>query len=271
MLRLLRADDHSRVKLADVGLVLLGGLGPPRQGMQRERHLELLRGGPEGVIVMMRVGSILGRRGPDEGAFEPHLGAALEFAARAVNVEQRNHREAGEPARRVTTELSAPVVVNAEAVFLECGVFNPEQYKAPHRGVKHGRVHPVEFPMSLRRAAGSHPPAGALSSPASRNFLSNVLPAANAPETRNGGNCSQMKNRPLRPSGSLTIRGARSRKRWLSPSVQRPGGSSMCASASIILTTCSSMNLQAASFCLCGFRAGRALEFQLDYAPVAVF
>ena len=116
----------------------------PVKRMQRERHPEFLRGGPERIIVAMGIRPILGRRGPDERAFKSHLRRALEFAARAIDVEERNHREARELARRVATEFREPVVVDAKAVFLEFGVFDPEQNEA-HRGVKHRRFHAVEL------------------------------------------------------------------------------------------------------------------------------
>ena len=134
--------EHGRahIALAPIPLAL-----DPHAGdrVQADRHVHFLRRRPERVVDIGAVGLLLRRRAPDHRAFQPHLGAAFEFARAGLRVVERDQRQPRHLVRRMADKLGEPVVVDAEAIGLEPGILQPEDAKAQRR-VENVALDPVD-------------------------------------------------------------------------------------------------------------------------------
>ena len=110
-----------------------------RRRMDADRATELGRGAPERVVV--GVVQLLGapvRRGSEHDRLEVELlDAATHLGDGGVDVLERNHADAVEPARRRRAVVAQPVVVRATRGAEQLGIVDPGE----HRGrVQHGDV-----------------------------------------------------------------------------------------------------------------------------------
>src|SRR5260370_2343337 len=96
--------------------------------------MEILRGGPEGIVVAMAIRLVVRRRSPDEHSTNTYFAAAFEFRHRCPDVCEFDGAETDEPLRIVTGILGGPVVDPAKACGAKLGVVEAEQ-QHPHRGV----------------------------------------------------------------------------------------------------------------------------------------
>ena len=87
--------------------------------MHADRHVQLLRRGPQRVVVIT-VKRQIGRRSlPDHRAAQAGLLAALQLLHRVGNVEARQVAYPEEPIRRGRAVFDDPVVVDAKTRFLQ--------------------------------------------------------------------------------------------------------------------------------------------------------
>ena len=116
---------------------------PPRGGVQAERHVEILGGRPERLVLRLVVAPILGRVLRDHGAGEAPLGGAFQLHDAVPDVVHVDHGDALEPRGVRAAEIGEPVVVGAEDRRHQRRVRHLEVEQALRR-VEHLAGHPVE-------------------------------------------------------------------------------------------------------------------------------
>ena len=84
------------------------------------------------------------RRLPDDRAFQPGFVAALEFFDAIIDVVHRNRRNTDQPVGVGTAIIDQPVVVNAEAGFLQAGIVESEEIEHQRR-IEHFGAQAVGF------------------------------------------------------------------------------------------------------------------------------
>ena len=97
------------------------------QDMKADRHLQVLCGGPQFVVMIRAQRQIRMWRLPDQRTSHAHLPRALELRHRMVDVVGGDAGETDEPVRGDRAVLDEPVVVGAEARLLQRRVVQPEQ------------------------------------------------------------------------------------------------------------------------------------------------
>src|SRR5205814_5165339 len=102
--------------------------------MERERHLEILRGGPERIVVWMRIGPIGGRFSPDHRSRHATTLDALQFGNRGGDILKRNQAERDQALEIILAILCGPVIEDAETRRTELSIPEPEE-RHPHRSV----------------------------------------------------------------------------------------------------------------------------------------
>src|SRR5438128_12290402 len=91
------------------------GATPAGQDVQRNRHVQFLRSGPEWIVVEMAVWFILRRRTPDQDAADAYFAAAFEFLNRRGNITQVDRTKADQPLPVMTAIFGRPVIEAAKA------------------------------------------------------------------------------------------------------------------------------------------------------------
>src|SRR5216684_4993636 len=115
--RHVRAQDMPAV---DAGAAAAG------QDMQGNRHIEILRGGPERIVVAMAIRLVVRRRTPNEYSANTYFTAALDLCHRGRDVAEFDGAETDEPLRIVAGILCRPVVEPAKACGAKLGIVEPE-------------------------------------------------------------------------------------------------------------------------------------------------
>jgi len=120
--------------------------------MQAERHLQLLGGRPEGIVIFGIKREILGRRGPNQRARQTLLGRIGQIPSGLLRIVERDQRQALEPLGGVRAKFRKPIVVDLKASSLKSRVADPKHAKA-QGGVEHvaGDAVQVHVFHSLRR------------------------------------------------------------------------------------------------------------------------
>src|SRR5690348_5820055 len=98
------------------------GAAAASQDMQRNRHIESLRGGPERIVVAMAIRLVVRRRTPNEYSANTYFTAALEFRYGSRDVAEFDGAETDEPFRTITGVFCRPVVEPAKACGAKLGV-----------------------------------------------------------------------------------------------------------------------------------------------------
>src|SRR5712671_4685829 len=96
--------DSLHVGIDDVACVT-GRAFSARQNMKRQRHLEILGGGPEWIVIRMRVGPVRRRIAPDHRTGHPAPLDSFEFSDRSWNV-----LKSDKPERNQSLEIVAAIV-----------------------------------------------------------------------------------------------------------------------------------------------------------------
>src|SRR6266852_2274669 len=199
--------------------------------MQRQRYPEVLRRGPERIVVGVAVGTLVRRLRPDHRTAHPFLCDAREFGSARGDVFKRDEPKRDEPVEIVAAVFDGPVVERAKACGAQFDVIESEQ-RHSHRGVDDlgldavavlildavGRV-PYAFRRrveALFRCSGSS---------------CDGTPAPKNPATAVGLTFWHTKNSPSSPLRFLTVCGARSRNFLAMRSAHILGGSTKWESA----------------------------------------
>src|SRR5271154_5674698 len=104
--------------------------------VQRQRHLQILSGGPKRVVITAQVGPLRWSAAVDHPTLESRRGASLQFLGAGANVFQRDQRDAMQAPLIVRAKPGQPIVVNSEAGLLEFSIGQSEKCH-PERGIKH--------------------------------------------------------------------------------------------------------------------------------------
>src|SRR6185503_19519992 len=121
------------------------------QDVQAHGRLQLLARGPEPVVVTGVKRQLRMRRLPDERALQPRQVAALELLHRMIDVIDGDHGHADEALHVRAAVVDQPVVVDAEAGFLQAGVCLGEETQ-PQRRVEDLGAQAVDLHLSDARA-----------------------------------------------------------------------------------------------------------------------
>src|SRR6266545_2619703 len=100
--------------------------------MQAHRSIQILTRAPKLIVVAGVEGEIRMGRLPNDRAFQSGFVASLEFFDAVIDVIDRNGRNADQPIRIDAAVIDKPVVVDAEASFLQTGIVESE--KIEHQG-----------------------------------------------------------------------------------------------------------------------------------------
>ena len=123
---------------ADAGVGALGG------DVERQRHLQVLGGGPEPVVLRRPVRLPRWRGDRDQRPAEAHPTASLQLGGGVVDVVDVDHRHALEAARVLGAELGQPVVVGLHRDGDDVADRHPEQHQ-PLARVQDRTPHAVEL------------------------------------------------------------------------------------------------------------------------------
>ena len=124
--------------------------------VQRERHVDVLRGRPEAVVVARTERCPRRRRHGDQRAGEPEVAAADQLAGGVVDVVDVDHRDALEAAVVLAAELGEPVVVGLHRRAHDFGVGHRVQHEALAR-IDHRTPHAVGLALVDVTDAGRTP------------------------------------------------------------------------------------------------------------------
>ena len=114
----------------------------PRQNMEREGHRELLRGGPERLVVRMRIRPLGGRFPPDHRPCHAPALDPLQLGHRGRDILERNKSQRDQALEIILAILRGPVIEGTETRRAELGIRESEE-RHPHRGVNDFRCHIV--------------------------------------------------------------------------------------------------------------------------------
>src|SRR5262249_56170551 len=87
----------------------------PAQDVQIDRQVEILRGGPELVVVRRGKRQLCGRYLPDDRAAHAGFAAALQLFDGAADVLHRQHGDPDQPVRPGATVSDKPIGVDTRA------------------------------------------------------------------------------------------------------------------------------------------------------------
>src|SRR5437899_7911043 len=104
--------------------------------MQRERHRQVLRRRPKGIIERQAVGLIFQRGRPDHRAPEPQLPAALQLPSPAFDVKEWDQRQPGKLLWSIAAKLGQPVVIRSKTGLLKRRLLYAEEDKT-NGGLQH--------------------------------------------------------------------------------------------------------------------------------------
>ena len=111
--------------------------------VQGQGYVEILRSGPERIIVRMAIRPLTRGIRPDHRSSHPLFGNALEFLDGRPNVLERDEPERNKPLGIIATVLHRPVIVRLKTGSPQLSIIETVQGHA-HRGVDHLGLHTVE-------------------------------------------------------------------------------------------------------------------------------
>src|SRR5258706_5348596 len=110
----------------DAFAVLVFVIAMTGEDMQTYRRVEFFTGRPEFLVMIGGEWDIFMRRLPDQRALETGFTAAFELFDAVVDVVNRDRRNTDQTAGVGAAVIDQPVVVSAEASFLQPGVVDGE-------------------------------------------------------------------------------------------------------------------------------------------------
>src|SRR6266571_1703215 len=119
--------------------------------VQVDWHVQILRGFPEGIVMVADKGKMRRRNLPDQAAYETFFLAALELLDRVFDVVERNYRNSDQAIRVHLTVGDQPVVGDLKTSLLQLGILKREQTKSQRR-VKHFSRDAVHFHLFNARS-----------------------------------------------------------------------------------------------------------------------
>src|SRR5271165_1433546 len=90
--------------------------------MNRERHIEVLSGGEQTIVIGMPMRLARDGERRDECAFASVFDGAFEFLRRGVRIAEREMRDGNQPSAGVAAEIRDPSIVGATVGVREFGV-----------------------------------------------------------------------------------------------------------------------------------------------------
>ena len=112
--------------------------------MQADRHVQLLGGRPEGIVLGAAIRLFARRRTPDHDAPHTVPGPPLQLLDAGLNVFERNQRDPEQAFRVIAAKFAQPVVIGPKTRLLELGVVQTEQRHA-ERGVQDLGLNPINL------------------------------------------------------------------------------------------------------------------------------
>src|SRR5712692_4581177 len=131
-------------------LALKAAVIKSRQDVQVHRHVQVLRGFPERIVIVARKWQMLRRYLPDQTPNQSCLLAPLQLLDGGFDIIQRDHRNPDQPPRRHFAVLDQPVVGDLKTGFLYIGIFQGKKTK-PKSGIEHLGRYAIDLHLAQAR------------------------------------------------------------------------------------------------------------------------
>src|SRR5712692_3713429 len=131
-------------------LALKAAVVESRQDVQVHRHVQVLRGLPERIVIVARKWQMLRRYLPDQTPNQPCLLAPFQLLDGVFDIIQRDHRNPDQPSRRHFAVLDQPVISDMKTGFLHFGIFQGKKTK-PKGGIEHLGRYAIDLHLTQTR------------------------------------------------------------------------------------------------------------------------